>query len=112
MAGYEANSDYQTEQILDHLSTGVLVFDTRLRLVSLNTAGEILLGQSARHAHGKTPMEILVNGSQMVDQLQRAMASGDMILNRGCRYQIIGRVIRTQFRFNGISFDNDDGFIL
>ena len=88
MAGYEAKSKYHTEQFLDHLSTGILVFDAQLKLVAINTAGEVLLGQSARLARGKTPMELLANGAQMADQLQRAMASGDMILNRGCRLEL------------------------
>jgi two-component system nitrogen regulation sensor histidine kinase GlnL len=88
MAGYEAHAGYHAEQILDHLSTGILVFDTQLKLVAINTAGEILLGQSARLAHGRTPMELLTNGLQMADQLQRAITSGDMILNRGCRLDL------------------------
>jgi two-component system nitrogen regulation sensor histidine kinase GlnL len=88
MAGYEAIPGYLTEQILDHLSTGVMVFDAQLRLISLNTAGEMLLGQSARLACGKTPMELLANGAHMQEQLQRAIASGDMILNRGCRLEL------------------------
>ena len=69
MAGYEANPGYQTEQILDHLSTGILVFDAQLRLLSVNTAGEMLLGQSARLACGKRPEELLANGAYMTEQL-------------------------------------------
>ena len=88
MAGYEVNPVFQTEQILDQLSTGIMVFDAQLGLVSINTAGEILLGQSARLARGKTPMDLLANGSQMAEQLQRAMETGDMILNRGCRLEL------------------------
>jgi two-component system nitrogen regulation sensor histidine kinase GlnL len=88
MAGYEAQTGYISEQILDHLSTGILVFDTRLKLVAINTAGEVLLGQSARLARGRTPMELLANGVQMAEQLQRAMETGDMILNRGCRLEL------------------------
>jgi two-component system nitrogen regulation sensor histidine kinase GlnL len=33
-------------------------------------------------------MELLTNGAQMADQLQRAIQSGDMILNRGCRLDL------------------------
>lgn len=88
MAGYEVNPDFQTEQVLDHLSTCVMVFDTALRLLSINTAGEILLGQSARLVRGKTPEELMSNGARMADQLQRAMVTGDMILNRGCRFDL------------------------
>jgi two-component system nitrogen regulation sensor histidine kinase GlnL len=88
MAGYEVNPGYETELILDHLSTGVMVFDTQLQLVSLNNAGEMLLGQSARHARGKTPKELLANGAHMQEQLLRAIASGDTILNRGCQLEL------------------------
>lgn len=85
MAGYEATPGFQNEQVLDHLSTSILVFDAQLRLVSINVAGEMLLGQSARTARGRTPAELLENGEQLSEQLQRAIDTGDVIINRGCR---------------------------
>jgi two-component system nitrogen regulation sensor histidine kinase GlnL len=42
------------KRILDHLTTAILLFDQDLTLIYINTAGEIILAESARHLVGHT----------------------------------------------------------
>jgi two-component system, NtrC family, nitrogen regulation sensor histidine kinase GlnL len=46
------------KRILDHLNTATLLFNSDLSLVYINTAGEILLADSARHLVGVSAAEL------------------------------------------------------
>ena len=46
------------KRILDHLNTATLLFNSDLTLVYINTAGEILLADSARHLVGVSATEL------------------------------------------------------
>ena len=46
------------KRILDHLTSAILVFDRRLALTYVNTAGEILLADSAHHLIGNKASDI------------------------------------------------------
>ncbi|MDA1343002.1 MAG: PAS domain-containing sensor histidine kinase [Methyloglobulus sp.] len=46
------------KRILDHLNTATLLFNSDLSLVYINTAGEILLADSARHLVGVSATEL------------------------------------------------------
>jgi two-component system nitrogen regulation sensor histidine kinase GlnL len=75
-------------RILDNLSTAVLVFDPRFRLVFINQAGEILLARSARHACGRLIHELVVNAETLTEQLAAAITSQQVISKRGCQLQL------------------------
>ena len=76
------------ERILDNLSTAVLVFDSQLRLVYLNQAGEIMLAHSARYACGRSVHELITNAGMLVDQLADAITRQQVILKRGCLLEL------------------------
>jgi two-component system nitrogen regulation sensor histidine kinase GlnL len=46
------------KRILDHLNTAILLFDSELTLTFINTAGEILLADSAHHLLGHQAAEL------------------------------------------------------
>ncbi len=76
------------EQVLDNLSTTVLVFDAQFRLIFINQAGEVMLAHSARHACGRLIHELVVNAEALVEQLASAFTTQQGISKRGCRLQL------------------------
>lgn len=88
MVHYPDSLGLDAGQILDNLSTSVLVFDRDFQLVFLNQAGEIMLARSARHACGRTVRELIVNAEALVEQLAKAFATQQVISKRGCRLQL------------------------
>ena len=76
------------ERILDNLGTAVLVFDSQLRLVYLNQAGEIMLAHSARYACGRSVHELVSNAGMLVDQLAGAITRQQVISKRSCLLEL------------------------
>ena len=76
------------ERILGHMATAVMVFDTQLRLVYINLAGEIMLAKSARHACGHTVYELVANAEEMVEQLASAITTQQVISQRACHLEL------------------------
>lgn len=64
-----------TRHVLDSLTTAVLVFDRRLRLKAINTAGENLLSISGRKIRDLSPREILPRAPRFAEALERALAN-------------------------------------
>ena len=60
-------------QVLDNINTAVLVFDSKLRLTSINTAGENLLSVSQRKVQGQPSREILPDSPAFSESLQRTL---------------------------------------
>ncbi len=60
------------DEILEHLTEAVLVFDLNLQLTYINTAGEIMLADSARHLLGRDAQDLLtpVDETQCIDLVQ------------------------------------------
>lgn len=77
-----------SEQVLDNLSTAVMVFDDQFRLRYLNQAGEVMLAHSARHACGRSVHELVTNAGALEEQLAAAITSGNVIVQRGCELEL------------------------
>jgi two-component system nitrogen regulation sensor histidine kinase GlnL len=84
----EVDSEQFAERILGHMATAVMVFDTQMRLVYINLAGEIMLARSARHACGRTVYELIANAEEMVEQLASAITSEQVISQRACHMEL------------------------
>ena len=71
------------QQILDHLSTVVMLLDGDLRLHYINTAGEVLFAASARHLLGQ-PAAALINceGGRVRANLGHALETGQPFTER------------------------------
>lgn len=76
------------KQVLDNLSTAVMVFDARLRLRYLNQAGEVMLAHSARHACDRSVHELVTNASMLEENLARTITTGQVIVQRGCQLDL------------------------
>ncbi|MDX1518470.1 MAG: PAS domain-containing protein, partial [Woeseiaceae bacterium] len=66
---------------MDGLSTGVIVVDRNLLIVSLNPAAENLLGISASRARRQPLMLLLGDDAEFGDVLQRVLATGTTYAN-------------------------------
>jgi len=76
------------EQVLENLSTAVMVFDTRLRLRYINQAGEVLLAHSARHACDRSVHELVANAGVLEEHLATTITTGQVIVQRGCLLEL------------------------
>jgi len=87
MPGNHVNN-INREQVLDNLSTAVMVFDTRLRLRYINQAGEVLLSHSARHACDRSVHELIANSGVLEEHLATTITTGQVIVQRGCLLEL------------------------
>jgi len=67
------------QRILDNLGHAVLMFDSALRLVFINPAGEMLFAISASRLLGQSAGDILPPDSHLLAALQRGLRSGHPI---------------------------------
>jgi len=70
------------QTIIEHLNSALLVFDKQLSLLSINTAGEILFDDSARHLIGKPVEYLFFKQSNLIDDLKQAISQGDSFVDR------------------------------
>lgn len=82
--------DESAKRILDALATAVLVFDSELRLVSINPAGEMLLASSARKVTGLSLNELIADGEEFSRVLSDTLRSRHPFTARSVRLQLFG----------------------
>jgi two-component system nitrogen regulation sensor histidine kinase GlnL len=71
------------KRILDHLNTATLLFDRDLNLIYVNTAGEILLADSARHLIGVNAMELFkFSDPSLLSNLQQCLSMAEPLVDR------------------------------
>ncbi len=71
------------KKLLDHLNTAVLLFNNDLNLVYVNTAGEILLADSARHLVGMNAMELFkFSDPALLINLQQCLLMSEILVDR------------------------------
>jgi two-component system nitrogen regulation sensor histidine kinase GlnL len=80
----------ETRWLIDNLSTAVLLFDTDLRLRTINPAGETLLSLSARQILGQRVDELLKN-SALADAVCRALLTGHAWIERDIELPVGGQ---------------------
>lgn len=64
------------EHVLDHMTTGLIVVDHNLLIVSVNAAAEDLLGISARRARGQSLLALIGDIREFSDVLHRVLQTG------------------------------------
>jgi two-component system, NtrC family, nitrogen regulation sensor histidine kinase GlnL len=71
------------KRILDHLNTAILLFNKDLNLIYVNTAGEILLADSARHLVGMNAMELFkFSDPALLINLQQCLTMSETLVDR------------------------------
>ena len=62
--------DFRAEELLDTLSTAIVVMDRRLRVRYLNSAAETLFGISSQRARGSAAADLLQEGARIFERLR------------------------------------------
>lgn len=70
------------KKILDHLNEAILLFDAQLILTYINTSGEILLADSAKHLLGRSAEVIFKSAPLLLNNCQQSLKSGEAITGR------------------------------
>jgi two-component system, NtrC family, nitrogen regulation sensor histidine kinase GlnL len=71
------------KQILDQLNTAILLFNSDLNLVYVNTAGEVLLADSARHLVGLNVVELFkYSDPALTINLQQCLTMAEPLVDR------------------------------
>lgn len=71
------------KNLLDHLNTAVLLFNDSLYLSYVNTAGEVLLADSARHLVGMGAIELFKSSDPaLLANLQQCRHTGEPLVDR------------------------------
>ncbi len=79
------------QRILDNLSHAVLMFDSMLKLVFINPAGEMLFAISTRRLLGQSADEILPADSPLLAALRRGLQSGHAITEHEVQLSLPGQ---------------------
>jgi two-component system, NtrC family, nitrogen regulation sensor histidine kinase GlnL len=76
------------KRILDHLNTATLLFDSDLNLSYVNTAGEILLADSARHLLGINAVELFkYSDPALLSNLQQCLSMAEPLVDRELMFE-------------------------
>jgi two-component system nitrogen regulation sensor histidine kinase GlnL len=73
--------DRHSPQILDSLSTGIILLDRFLLIAGLNPAAENILGISEARARGESLLMLVGDDPELKDILSRVLATGDHYAN-------------------------------
>lgn len=96
------------KKILDNLNEAILVFNRQLRLTYINTAGEILFEDSARHLTGFSAIRLFNNGPNgaIIQNLRQCLATNETLVDRGVSLQLINQSIPVNFCATPLSEHN------
>jgi two-component system, NtrC family, nitrogen regulation sensor histidine kinase GlnL len=77
------NSFFNFHNVLDHLNIAILVFKNDLTLIYINSAGEVLFADSAKHLLGLSAKQLFKNSNSILSKnLQKCQQSQDPLVNR------------------------------
>jgi len=73
----------ENKNLLNHLNTAVLLFNDKLNLVYINTAGEILLADSSRHLFGLNAADLFKSSDPaLLANLHQCLTMGESLVDR------------------------------
>jgi two-component system, NtrC family, nitrogen regulation sensor histidine kinase GlnL len=80
------------KQILDHLTTAILLFDVELKLTYINTAGEIMLADSARHLVGHSASQLFkTSNPTLLAHLQQCLTMAEPLMDHATMLNRLGQ---------------------
>lgn len=101
------------KDILDYLTTAVLLFDNKLNLTYLNTAGEILLADSSRHLVGLNAVEIFkYSDPALLINLQQCLTMAENLVDRELVLDRMSHTFTVNLSVTPLIQDNDVDQIL
>jgi len=84
----DGSADPDLQQVLDNLTTAVVVLDSALRVRTINPSAEMLLEVSARSAAGVPIKRLLPFNPGLIEQLRGAQREGRTFTSRGLPLQL------------------------
>ncbi len=85
------------KKILENLNEAILLFDSTLKLTYINTAGEILLGDSARHLVGKSASYLFNADNILINDLHQCIADNEGLVDRELNINLYQKNITINF---------------
>ncbi len=86
------------KKILAHLNQAILLFDSQLILIFINTAGEVLLADSAKHLLGLSANKIFKSSnSAILIDLQQCLAMNEALVDRELNLDHLNQTIIVNF---------------
>lgn len=95
------------KKIIEHLNEAVLFFDRRLKLTYINTAGEMLFADSARHLLGSSAEDLFktIDSDQRID-LEYWLRMDEPLVDREMNLEIMNQSITVNFSATPIVEDD------
>ncbi len=82
------------KRILDHLTTAILLFDRDLTLTYINTAGEIILADSARHLVGHDAQQLFKSSNpSLLANLQQCLTMAEPLVDHSTIFSRMGQSV-------------------
>lgn len=94
------------KKILDNLNGAILLFNVELQLVYINTAGEVMFGDSARHLTNYNASDLFGHDPNFINDLQACIRTHEALVNRELSLRLNNKIITTQFSVTPLFEDN------
>ncbi len=94
------------KKILDHINIATLLFDKSLNLSYINTAGEVLFEDSARHLLGKSAQQLFSSQPKLISDLQHCIKHHESFFDRELNLIVAHKNITISFSATAI-FENE-----
>ncbi|MDD1610912.1 MAG: nitrogen regulation protein NR(II) [Methylococcaceae bacterium] len=94
------------KRILDHLTTAILLFDRDLILTYINTAGEIILADSARHLVGHSATQLFkFSNPSLLANLQQCLTMAEPLVDYSTIFSRMGQSVTINLSATPLSED-------
>ena len=86
--------NFVQQRILENLNESILLFDHALILKYINTSGEILFADSARHLLGISAQRLFkASGTTVINDLQQSLKTGEALVDRGIEFHRFDKTV-------------------
>jgi len=103
----------QNQDILDNISTGVLGLDSKLKVSSLNAAGEALLKTSVGRCLGLPAEQLVLDSGEWLSSLQQVASSRIALTRRGMALTLhTGHEIHVDLTATPLTSDQGEGLLV
>lgn len=86
------------KRILTHLNEAILLFSPDLILTYINTSGEILLADSAKHLLGKNALQLFkLSDSALLNDLQHCLSMSEPLVDQELNLVLLNKTTKVNF---------------
>ncbi len=85
------------KKILTHLNEAILLFNQQLDLTYINTSGEILLADSAKHLLGLNAKTLFKSSASLLSDLQQCLTNNEPLVDRELNLFYLSRSVTINF---------------